>query len=118
MSAEQQRTLEALQQHPTKTKAAEALGLSRTGLYYRLEDPDLREAYNAWRRAAVQDAFDAAATTTSEAMAVLYYVATDTTTAASVRVAAASKLCDLGLKSIELEEVKRDVEELKKAVGL
>jgi hypothetical protein len=115
---EQERILDALQQHPTKSKVAEALGIGRRTLYRRLEDPALREAYDAWRRAAVQDAFDTAATTTSEAMAVLYYIATNADITPAVRVQAASKLCDLGLKSVELEEVKRDVEELKKIVGL
>jgi len=118
LSDEQQRTLEALQEHPTKTKAAQALGISRPTLYDRLKDPALREAYDTWRRAAIQDAFDAAASTTAEAMAVLYFIATDAQVPPAVRVQAASKLCDLGLKSVELEQVKRDVDELKTAVGL
>jgi hypothetical protein len=118
LSDEQQRTLQALQDHPTKIKAAEALGIARSTLYARLQDPVLREAYDTWRRAAVQDAFDAAATTTAEAMAVLYFIATDAQVPPAVRVQAASKLCDLGLKSVELEQVKRDVDELKAAVGL
>jgi AcrR family transcriptional regulator len=112
LSQEQQDTLEAVLTHPTKAKAAEALGVTRMTVYRRLKDPALVEAYAQARKDAIQDAFDSAASTTVAAMAVLYHIAHDFDVPPSVRVQAASKLVDVGLKSVELEELEERLEKL------
>jgi hypothetical protein len=112
LSREQEATLEALLTHPTKAKAAESLGIHRTTIYRRLEDPALAEAYEQARKAAIQDAFDSAASTTVAATAVLYAIAHDTGITPGVRVQAASQLVDVGLKSVELEELEERLEQL------
>jgi AcrR family transcriptional regulator len=116
LSQDQAATLEALLTYPTKAKAAEALGVTRMTVYRRLKDPALAEAYAQARRDAIQDAFDSAASTTVAAMAVLYHIAHDPDVPPSVRVQAASKLVDVGLKSVELEELEQRLEALESAL--
>jgi uncharacterized protein (UPF0147 family) len=114
LSAEQRETLEALLAHPTKTAAAKALGISRPVLYRRLADPDLKEAYEEVRRAAIADATDSLQNVAEQAAAVLHALANDPGVPAHVRVTAASKILDMAIKAHELQDVLTRLETLEK----
>ena len=94
MSGEQQEALEALLAYPTKTAAAKALGISRPVLYRRLADPDLKEAYDEARHAAIADATESLQNVAEQAVAVPHTLANDPGVPARVRVTAASKILD------------------------
>jgi hypothetical protein len=118
LTDEQRETLEALKNTHSKTNAAKALGIARSTLYERLKDPDLRRAYDEYRADVIQDTFDTATDATVKALTTLFDLSQDTSAPPSVRVSAASKLCDIGIRTIETEVLKKDVEELKRVVGL
>jgi uncharacterized protein (UPF0147 family) len=112
LSDEQQETLEVLLEYPTKTAAAKALGISRPALYRRLEDPDLKEAYEEARRAAIADATDSLQTVAEQAVSVLHEIANDPGVVPNVRVSAASKILDTAIKAYELQDVLSRLEAL------
>jgi len=117
LSVEQRETLEALLAYPTKTAAAKALGISRPALYRRLADPDLKEAYEGLRAAAIADATDSLQNVTEQAVAVLHTLANDPGVPAHVRVTAASKILDMALKAHELQDVLMRLETLEKEMA-
>jgi hypothetical protein len=117
LSAEQRETLEALLAYPTKTAAAKALGISRPALYRRLADPDLKDAYEELRAAAIADATDSLQTVAEQAVAVLHTLANDPGVPAHVRVTAASKILDMAIKAHELQDVLTRLETLEREMA-
>ena len=105
LSEEARRILAALVAYPTKSAAAKALGISRSTIYYKLRDDDLREAYEEMRSAAIADATDSLMTVAESAVMVLHDVANDTNVSPQTRVQAAGKLLDLALRAHELTDV-------------
>ena len=105
MSEEQRDILAALMAYPTKTAAAKALRISRGALYRQLAEPELREAYDELRAAAIADATDSLQTVAEQAVSVLHEIANDPGVVPNVRVSAASKLLDTAIKAHELQDV-------------
>jgi len=105
LSEEQHEILSALMAYPTKTAAAKALGISRGALYRQLAEPELKEAYEQLRAAAIADATDSLQTVAEQAVSVLHEIANDPGVVPNVRVSAASKLLDTAIKAHELQDV-------------
>jgi hypothetical protein len=105
LSEEQQEILAALMSYPTKTAAAKALGISRGALYRQLAEPELKEAYEQLRAAAIADATDSLQTVAAQAVSVLHEIANDPGVVPNVRVSAASKILDTAIKAHELQDV-------------
>jgi hypothetical protein len=108
--------LEALLEYPTKT-AAKALCISRPALYRRLADPDLKDAYEGLRAAAIADATDSLQNVAEQAVAVLHTLANDPGVPAHVRFAAASKILDMVIKAHELQDVLTRLETLEREMA-
>jgi hypothetical protein len=114
LSEEDERLLAALVAYPTKTAAAQALGISRSTIYYRLKDEDLRAAYDELRAAAIADATDSLMSVAENAVAVLHALANDTGVPAQTRVTAAGKILDMALRAHELTDVLARLEALER----
>ena len=112
LSEEQHEILDALMAYPTKTAAAKALGISRGALYRHLAEPELKEAYQELRAAAIADATDSLQTVAEQAVSVLHEIANDPGVVPNVRVSAASKILDTAIKAHELQDVLTRLETL------
>ena len=112
LSEEQQEILAALMAYPTKTAAAKALHISRGALYRHLAEPELKEAYEQLRAAAIADATDSLQTVAEQAVSVLHDIANDLGVVPNVRVSAASKILDTAIKAHELQDVLSRLEAL------
>ena len=117
LSEEDRRILQALVAYPTKTAAAKALGISRSTIYYKLRDEDLREAYEQMRSQAMADATDSLMSVAESAVMVLHEVANDTNVSPQTRVQAAGKLLDLALRAHELTDVVARIAALEEELG-
>jgi|SRR5215207_9185615 len=118
LSDEDERILAALIAYPTKTAAAKALGISRSTIYYKLQNGDLRAAYEELRSEAIADATDSLMTVAESAVSVLHNLANDTGVPAQTRVTAAGKILDMALRAHELLNIKAEIEELKERLGI
>jgi uncharacterized protein (UPF0147 family) len=105
LSEEQHEILAALMAYPTKTAAAKALRISRGALYRQLAEPELKEAYEQLRAAAIADATDSLQTVAEQAVSVLHEIANDPGVVPNVRVSAAGKIIDTAIKAHELQNV-------------
>jgi hypothetical protein len=117
LSDEQARILATLLATPTKTAAAKELGISRSGLYLHLKDPDLQAAYEELRQAAIRDATDSLMNVAEGAVGVLHTIAHDPGVTPNVRVAAASKLIDSAIKAHEVHDVIARIEQLERELA-
>ncbi len=112
LTPQQQKACVALLTETTIAAAAKAAGVGERTLYRWLDDATFAEAYRAARRKAVTQAVARLQQLSSGAVAVLAQVAADKHAPAHSRVAAASKILDLAIKAVELEDVIKRVEAL------
>ncbi len=105
LSAKQHAAIDALLVSATVQTAAQASGVSRRQLYRWLDDPDFAAAYRRARWSATQQSIARLQQVSSAAVTVLISIAADKHMPPSSRVAAASKLLDLALRAVELEEL-------------
>src|SRR5919199_5893638 len=105
LSGQQQKAIAGLLNQPTISAAAQAAGVGERTLYRWLDDPTFATAYRAARRKAVSQAIARLQQVSSGAVAVLAQVASDKQAPSSSRVAAASKLLELAIKAVELEDL-------------
>src|SRR5829696_7188622 len=109
LNEEQSRILEALLTYPCKADAARALGISRSTLYRKLREGELKEAERDARTLALSDATASLQNLAREAAVTLSVIMGSSDAPYSARVAAASKLLDLAYRSFELENVASEV---------
>jgi hypothetical protein len=105
LSGQQQKAIAGLLNQPTISAAAQAAGVGERTLYRWLDDPTFAAAYRAARRQAVAQAIARLQQLSSGAVAVLAQVASDKSAPASSRVAAATKILELSIRAIELEDL-------------
>ena len=117
LSQEQSETLEALLSSNTKEEAAAKLGISRSTLYRRLADAELKAAYRAARSEAIAGASARLQLAAETAVAALVDIVTDGSVNPHVRVTAARGLLEMAYKSFELEDLEARLEELEEAVA-
>ena len=106
LSAKQHTAIVALLTSATIQGAAQEAGISERQIHRWLaNDPAFDAAYRRARWRATQQAIARLQQVSSAAVTVLISIAADKQQPASSRVAAASKLLDVALKSVEIEEL-------------
>ncbi len=105
LTDKQEKALVALLGSPTLSSAATTAGIDVRTLHRWLEDEAFATAYRDARRKAVQQSIARLQQASSVAVSVLLGLMEDTTIAASVRLAAASRVLDLAIKAVELEDM-------------
>jgi transposase-like protein len=107
--------IEALLTSRTREEAAKKLGVSRSTLYRWLkEDDDLRDAFKSARSEALQESTTTLQLASYEAAAALRSLAVDEDCNPHVRLGACRAILEFAYKASELEDVKAEIEELKK----
>ena len=115
LTPQQQKACLALLTEPTISAAAQAAGVGERTLYRWLDDPTFATAYRAARRQAVSQAIARLQQLSSGAVAVLAQVAADKNARASSRVAAATKILEVAIKAVELEDLEARISVLEEA---
>jgi hypothetical protein len=115
LTAKQEKALSALLSEPSITKAAEKIGVNESTLRRWLGEAAFDAAYRQARREAVGQAISRLQQVATHAVTVLLQVMADPKTPASVRVAAASKVLDLAIRAIELEDIEARLAALEEA---
>jgi ATP-dependent helicase YprA (DUF1998 family) len=107
----QHRTVSALLSEPSVRKAAEIAGVKERTVYNWLKTPAFADEYRAARRAATSQAIARIQTYSGHAAATLVMLMASGNPAA-VRLAAASKVLDLAIKSVEIDDLAARLEAL------
>ncbi len=117
LTPKQEKAVSALLTQPTIEAAAAAVGVNAATVHRWLAEAAFSAAYRAARREAVGQAIARLQQVSGGAVAVLAQVAADKQAPASSRVAAASKLLDLAIKAVELEDIQARIQALEEAYG-
>jgi AcrR family transcriptional regulator len=116
LNARQLQAVSALLSEPTIGKAADRAGVSVRTLYSWLhDDAAFIATYQDARRQAVQQAIAQLQKHSSDAVSVLVSIMKNTSKPPAVRIAAASKVLDLAIKGVELEDLAARLEALEQA---
>jgi hypothetical protein len=110
----QHRAVSALLSEPSVRKAAEVAGCKERTLYHWLKNSEFTEAYRAARREATTQAIAKVQQYSGHAAATLVALMAPGHPAA-VRLAAASKVLDLAVKAVEVEDLAVRLEALERA---
>lgn len=106
LTARQYQAVAALLSEPTIGKAAAAAGVPVRTLYTWLhDDPAFITIYQEARRQAVQQAIAQLQKHSNDAVSVLVSIMKNTNKPPAARIAAASKVLDLAIKGVELEDL-------------
>src|SRR5919199_6633657 len=118
LTPKQDALIAALLSSPTIQDAAKTVGVSETTAHRWLRtDQSFTAAYLKARREAVGQAIARLQHLSSGAVAVLAQVAADKQAPASSRVAAATKILELAIKAVELEDLAARIETLEEQAG-
>lgn len=113
LSALQEKTIAALLSEPTIEAAAKRIGISaRTINEWMRTVPEFEADYRAARREAVQQAITRLQQSSSEAAGVLIALMRNTRAPSYARLAAASKVLDMAVKAVELDDIMARLEAL------
>jgi AcrR family transcriptional regulator len=110
--------IEALLTSPTRAEAAKKLGVSRSTLYRRLQDEEVRAAFRAARMDALTESTATLQIASFEAASALRELATDSTVNPHVRLGACRAILDLAYRAAEIEDVRAEIEQLKAELGV
>ena len=117
VSAKQEKLIVALLMSATVQSAAQTAGVSEPTVYRWLrDDAAFDAAYRAARRQAVQQAVARLQQLSGYAVTTLASIATDKNAPTSSRVTAASKLLDLAVRAVELEEIEARLSALEQVI--
>lgn len=105
LTERQDRAIAALLSEPTIKAAAEKARVGERTLHTWLLEPAFDGAYRKARREAVRQAIARLQQTSSDAVQVLISIMNDTTKHPSSRIAAASKVLDLAIRAIEIDDL-------------
>jgi hypothetical protein len=113
LTAKQEKGIAALLSSATIKAAAESAGVAERTIHTWLTEPAFDAAYRAARRDAVKLATTRLQVASSAAVAVLCQLM-GTPNPPAVRLAAASKILELAIKSVELEDIQSRLEALER----
>ena len=105
LTDKQERAIIALLNQPTITAAADAADIGLRTLHTWLAEPAFSDAYRIARREATQQAIARLQQVSSEAVGVLSNIMNDASASKTVRVSAATKVLELAIKSVELDDL-------------
>ena len=110
--------IEALLTSSTRAEAARKLGVSRSTLYRRLQDEEVREAFRVARMDALSESTATLQIASFEAASALRDLATDSSVNPHVRLGACRAILDLAYRAAEIEDVRAEIEQLKADIGV
>src|SRR3712207_3503436 len=109
LTPKQEKAVACLLATATIADAAQRAGVGETTIYRWLKEPDFAAAYRDARREAVGQAIARLQQPSSPAAFVLANTMAERSTPASVKVQAASKILDLSLRAVELEDLEERI---------
>ena len=114
MNEKKERAIAALLTHPTKAKAAEAVGITVRTMHNYFDDPEFVSEYRKAFRNMVEDSTRQAQQSLQPAIAVLNEIANDKDKSASARVQAAKAIIECTLRLGEQVDIIQQLEELER----
>ena len=117
LNIRQDRFLKALLESPSIEKACRLAGINKSTGYKYLKDSHFMAEYRALRREAMQQVTARLQKASEEAVAVLKEVMLDKEAAPNARVQSAKNVLDIAYRSIELDDIQEQLDELKHTVG-
>jgi hypothetical protein len=117
LSRKQETAIAALLGNPTIKGAAQSIGIGEATLCRWMSDSAFSDAYRDARYQLMKQAIGKMQACISRAVDILMLVAEDTEAPASARVSAARSIIDQALKSAEMEDLVKRVEQLEKKIG-
>ena len=109
-------TIVALLTSSSIEDAAQSVGISETTIYRWLKMPDFQDALTEAKREAVRVAVAKLQQGAGEAVDALKGIMSDSKAPASARVSAAKTVIDMALKSTEIEEITKRIDELERTM--
>lgn len=116
LTPKQESAIVALMSHPTIEAAAASIKVSSRTLRRWCGQPAFVEAYRTARHDAVAVAIGRLMQIAGAAVAVMLHLMADPSVSAAVRLAAASKVLDLAMKAMELEQIEARLAAVESAV--
>lgn len=117
LNIRQDRFLKALLEAPSIEKACKLANINKSTGYKYLKDARFMAEYRALRREAMQQVTARLQKASEEAVAVLTEVMNDKEAAPNARVQSAKNVLNIAYKSIELDDIQEQLDELKATVG-
>lgn len=111
-----ERALGALLTESTLGAAAKVAGISESTLWRWLKEQEFAEAYRELKREAVGQAVTRLQQISCQAVETLRTIMLNKKSPASVRVSAAKSIIEMAVKSVEIEDISRRLEELEKII--
>lgn len=118
LNIRQDRFLKALLETPSVAKACELAGINKKTGYKYLKDEYFMTAYRELRRELMQQATAKLQKISQEAVEVLREIMNDNETTPSSRVQSAKAVLEISYRSIELEDIQEQIDELNKIVAM
>lgn len=112
MTPKQKKALAALLTYPTRREAAAAAGVSERTMRDYLSNDEFQAEYRAALSGLIDDAAAQAKMALSPALKTLLDIAVDTGENSAARISASKGLLDYGLKLTEINDIRRDLEEI------
>lgn len=117
LNIRQDRFLKALLESPSIEQACKMAGINKTTGYKYLKDERFMSQYRKLRRDAMQQVTARLQKVSEEAVDVLREVMNDQDASPSARVQSAKNVLDIAYRSIELDDIQGQLEELQRVVG-
>jgi hypothetical protein len=112
LSAKQELALQAVISHPTLKDAAGAAGVSEATLWRYRQDPEFSRRLREARREAVDHTVLRLQRVSPDAVTVLHDLMMKEDAPAAVRITAARTVLDYSIRAVEIDELRRQVEDL------
>jgi len=112
LPTKQELALRAVISHPTLKEAASAAGISETTLWRYKQDAEFSRRLREARREAVDHAVLRLQRASNDAVTVLHDLMMKDDAPAAPRIAAARTVLDYSLRAVEIDELRRQLEEL------
>ena len=115
ITAKQEKAITALLTEISVVAAADKCGISLRTMFLWLKEPQFSETYRNARRDATSQAIARLQQNSSDAVTVLVDIMKDATAPKTIRVTAASKVLDIAIKSVEIDELAARLDALEAA---
>jgi hypothetical protein len=112
LSAKQELALQAVISHPTLKDAAGAAGVSEATLWRYRQDPEFSRRLREARREAVDHTVLRLQRVSPDAVTVLHDLMMKEDAPAAARITAARTVLDYSIRAVEIDELRRQVEDL------